>query len=133
MDSNTNGKKIDAFLGTGSKVVGAVSFTGPVQIDGEVEGEVNASDSLQIGESAVLKAKVIGKSEVVVRGTVHGDIVAQRLSLKKPAKIYGNIASASLSIEEGVVFEGKCTMNISGASDARAHQHSDGKKSGANL
>lgn len=106
----SSNKAIEAFLGKGSRVVGNVQFTGPAEIDGYIEGEVNAKAKLEIGESAVIKAKVHG-CEVVVRGTVTGDITAsEKLLLMKPAKVVGNITSANLSIEEGVVFEGSCIM-----------------------
>ena len=39
-----------AYLDRGSKVSGKISFEGPARIDGEVDGEINAKDSLAIGE-----------------------------------------------------------------------------------
>lgn len=111
--------KIEAYLGRGSKVVGTLTFSGPVELDGQVEGEVSAQDKLTIGESAVVTGKIHG-IEVLVRGTVNGDIVAtKKLSLKKPAKILGNISSANISIEEGVIFEGKCTMGAAAGSEVK--------------
>ena len=104
------GTKSSAFLGQGSKVVGTLNFSGPVELDGFVEGELNAQDKLVIGESAMVNARING-SEVLVKGTVNGDITAsKRLILQRPAKVTGNISSASLSIEEGVLFEGQCSM-----------------------
>ena len=106
--------QVEAFLGKGSKVVGTLTFSGPVDLDGTVEGEVQAKDRLTIGESAVVNAKVTG-AEVIVRGTVNGDISAsKKLSLRRPAKVTGNISASNLSIEEGVVFEGKCSMAATG-------------------
>lgn len=103
--------KSEAFLGKGTKVVGTLTFNGPVELDGAVEGEVHAKDSLTIGEGAVISAKIHG-TEIVVKGTVTGDIIAtKRLSIKRPAKVTGNIASPTLSIEDGVHFDGKCSMN----------------------
>src|SRR4051812_48190728 len=85
--------KSEAFLGKGTKVTGTLSFNGPVELDGMVEGEVHAKESLIIGESAVINAKVHG-TDITVKGTVTGDIIAtKRLSIKRPAKISGNIAS----------------------------------------
>lgn len=100
----------EALLGAGSKVVGTLSFSGPVQLDGEVEGEVNCKDRLIIGQAATIKAKILG-TDIIVQGTVTGDIVASKsLTLKKPAKVLGNISAEQLSIEEGVIFEGHCSM-----------------------
>lgn len=111
--TSTNQAQLEAFLGKGSKVVGTLTFSGPADIDGFVEGEIVANERLTIGEAAVVNAKISG-AEIVVKGTVTGDIVAsKRLSLKKPARITGNIMAVNLSIEEGVVFEGKCSMGAS--------------------
>lgn len=109
--SSPTSEKVEAFLGRGSKITGTLTFSGPVELDGQVEGEVVAHDRLTIGEGAVIQAKVSG-ADIVVKGTVNGDISAsKRLALKRPAKVFGNITTASLSIEEGVVFEGKSTMS----------------------
>ena len=109
--------KMEAFLGKGSKVVGTLHFTGPVQIDGQIEGEVHSQERLVVGETAVINGKIIG-AEVLIMGTVNGDITAsKRLCLQRPAKVVGNLECLTLSIEEGVLFEGKCTMkNAPGAS-----------------
>ena len=113
---NAGAAKIEAFLGKGTKVNGVLSFSGPVEIEGEVEGEIRAPEKLIIGESATIKAKVTG-GEIIVKGVVNGDLHAsKKLSLKKPAKVYGNVFCSVLSIEEGVIFEGKCDMKISDVS-----------------
>lgn len=118
--------KVEAFLGQGSKVVGKLTFNGPVELGGYIEGEINSQKQLTIGETAVINAKIVG-SEVLVRGTVNGDIVAsKRLCLKTPAKVIGNITSKNLSIEEGVVFEGNCTME--GAPAGKSDKDSGPKK-----
>ena len=81
---NSKGK-LEAFLGKGSKVKGSLNFTGKVQLDGFVEGEIESHGELAIGETADIRAKVEGEV-IIVRGTVVGDILASKqLSLVKPA------------------------------------------------
>jgi cytoskeletal protein CcmA (bactofilin family) len=105
-----------AFLGKGAKLVGKISLEGPARIEGHVEGEIEAKDTLTIGEGAVVKAKIVGAT-VIVHGQVTGDITARtRLELRSPGRIAGNISTATLVIQEGTVFEGQCSMN----EDARA-------------
>jgi cytoskeletal protein CcmA (bactofilin family) len=127
-----SGSQVEAFLGRGSKVVGTLNFGGPADLDGHVEGEINARERLTIGEGATINAKING-TEIVVKGNVNGDIVAtKRLSLKKPARVTGNLSAATLSIEEGVVFEGKCAMAVeprAGESRPGDSKSSDGKSS----
>ncbi len=106
----------NAFLGQGSRVTGKLVFEGPVRIEGHIEGEITAQDTLTIGESAVVNATVTGTS-IVIHGRVTGDVTARkRLEIRAPAKLVGNITTPTLVIHEGVVFEGHCAM---GAPDAQ--------------
>ena len=104
-----------AFLGKGSRVTGKLVFEGPARIEGHVEGEISAQDTLVIGEGAVVNAQIVG-SAVIVHGRVTGDVTARKkLEIRAPGKLYGNITTPSLVIHEGVIFEGQCTM---GATEA---------------
>jgi len=106
-----------AFLGKGSHVTGKLVFEGTVRLEGHVEGEITAQDTLVIGETAVINAQINGTS-IVVHGTIKGDVTARkRLEIHAPGKVYGNISVPSLVIHEGVVFEGQCTMG--GGGDAQ--------------
>ena len=49
---------IDAFLGKGTTISGKLVFEGPGRIEGKVEGEIAAHDTLTVGEGAVVNAKV---------------------------------------------------------------------------
>lgn len=101
---------INAFLGEGAEFKGTLTFEGTVRIDGKLEGEVVTRDTLVIGESAELKAE-LNVGTLVVSGTVRGNITAsQRIEAHRPARIIGNIKTPVLSIEEGVSFEGSCSM-----------------------
>jgi len=100
-----------AFLGKGAKLVGKISLDGPARIEGQIEGEIEAKDTLTIGEDAVVKAKITGTT-VIVHGQVIGDVAARtRLELKSPGRIQGNITTATLVIQEGTSFEGNCSMS----------------------
>jgi cytoskeletal protein CcmA (bactofilin family) len=129
MPSEVSSGGNNAFLGKGSRVVGKLTFEGPVRIEGHVEGEITAQDALTIGESAVVNAQIVGNS-VVVQGRVTGDVTARkRLEIRAPGKLYGNITAPSLVIQEGVVFEGQCDM---GAADAqRVEQRAEKDRQGA--
>jgi cytoskeletal protein CcmA (bactofilin family) len=108
-----------AYLDRGSKISGKLTFEGPARIDGEVDGEINAKDSLTIGESAVVTAQIRAAS-VSVAGKVSGDIVAtQRIEIRPSAKVSGNITAPVLSIQEGALFEGHCSMQPEGIREDR--------------
>ena len=46
-------------------------------------------------------------------GQLQGNIVAnERIEIKAPGKVYGNIQAPKVIIEEGVLFEGNCKMQV---------------------
>ena len=116
-EESSNAKEIQASLGKGSRVEGKLSFEGSVRIDGQVEGDINAQDTVVIGKNAEVTAQIHANT-VVVEGRVNGDVTArQRIELRAPAKLFGNLVTPSLVIHEGAVFEGHCTM---GGAEGRA-------------
>ncbi|MGH7780409.1 MAG: bactofilin family protein [Candidatus Binataceae bacterium] len=108
-----------AYLDRGSKVSGKLSFEGPARIDGEVDGEINAKESIAIGESATVTAQIRAAS-VVVSGKMSGDIVAtQRIEIRPSAKVIGNLSAPVLVVHEGAQFEGHCSMQPEGVREDR--------------
>jgi cytoskeletal protein CcmA (bactofilin family) len=112
------GGGVDAFLGKGSRITGKVVLDGVGRIEGHVEGEISAQDTLTIGESAVVNARIVGTS-IVIEGRVTGDVTArQRLELAPTSRVQGNVSTPNLVVREGAYFEGQCTMG--GADNAAA-------------
>jgi cytoskeletal protein CcmA (bactofilin family) len=108
-----------AYLDSGSKISGKLVFEGTTRIDGQVDGEIAAKDSLVIGESAVVTAQ-IKASAIIVAGKVSGDITAtQRLEIRPSARVIGNLTSPVLIVYEGAMFEGHCSMQPEGAREDR--------------
>jgi cytoskeletal protein CcmA (bactofilin family) len=101
---------LNASLGKGSEFEGKLAFEGKVRIDGTFTGEISTNDTLHIGEGAKVSAE-ISCGTVIVEGDVVGNIKATgAVELHRPAKVRGDITSPSLSIEKGVVFEGRSKM-----------------------
>jgi cytoskeletal protein CcmA (bactofilin family) len=113
---NTEGR---AYLDSGSKVSGKLLFEGATRIDGQVDGEITAKESLVIGESAVVTAQIKANA-ITVAGKVSGDITAtQRLEIRPSARVIGNLTAPVLIVHEGAMFEGHCSMQPEGARDDR--------------
>ena len=102
--------EVQAYLGKGSRVAGKLNFEGTVRVDGQVEGEIAAQDTLIVGESALVNAQISGAT-IIIKGKVTGDITAgKRVEIRAPGKLFGNVTTPSLIIQEGVIFEGHCSM-----------------------
>jgi len=102
--------EINAFLGRDTEFEGKFSFTGAVRVDGKISGEIFSNGTLIVGESAVIKAQ-IHVADIIISGEVHGDILAEKkIEITVPGKLFGNIKTPKLVLEEGVIFEGNCKM-----------------------
>ena len=115
----SRGPELNALLGKGSQFDGKLIFEGTVRIDGKFSGEIVSTDTLIIGEGAEVKANVQVGS-LVCLGDYTGDAKASKsIELKAPAKIKGNLTTASIVIDRGVFFDGSCHMDTgSGAKRA---------------
>ena len=102
--------EINAFLGRGTEFEGKFSFTGAVRVDGKISGEIFSNGTLIVGESAIINSR-IHVADIIISGEVHGDIFAERkIEITVPGKLFGNIKTPKLVLEEGVIFEGNCKM-----------------------
>jgi cytoskeletal protein CcmA (bactofilin family) len=120
MDDLSSPKDMNTFIAKGSEFVGKLTFEGTVRVDGKVDGEIFSKGTLFIGANADIKAK-INVDTVIIAGNVNGNVTArQKIEMRSPAKLTGNISTPSLVIEEGVIFEGNCKMDASNAAKAEA-------------
>jgi cytoskeletal protein CcmA (bactofilin family) len=107
--------QINAFLGKDTEFEGKLSFTGAVRIDGNFKGEIFTEGTLILGETAVVESD-IEASLIIISGEVRGNILAKsRIEIHAPGKVFGNIQAPVITIDEGVVFEGNCRMQIQSA------------------
>lgn len=89
---------------------GKLTFEGKVQINGKFRGEIFSQGTLVIGEGAEVDAQ-IDIDTVLIQGKVNGAIQAKnRIEMHPPAVVKGDIASPSLVISDGAIFEGSCSM-----------------------
>ncbi len=111
MSNRPSGETSNALLGRGAEFEGKLSFEGTVRIEGKFRGEIRSSDTLVIGEGAIVEAD-IDVSNVVVYGLVKGNLRADsQAQFHAPARFYGDIATKSLAVEPGVIIEGAIHMD----------------------
>jgi len=102
---------VSGFLGTQTEFTGKLSFSGVVHLDGNFTGQIISRGTLVVGSESVVNAE-IHSNVLKIAGEVHGDLTAtEKIELYPPAKVYGNIRTPSLVVEEGVIFEGTCRMS----------------------
>jgi cytoskeletal protein CcmA (bactofilin family) len=111
MDSNGAARSL---LSSDVEITGTLKTSGAIQIDGKLDGELNASGDVIIGKGASVKGNLT-VSSVTVSGTINGNINAKdRIEMKSTAKVTGDIRAKRLAVEDGVTFVGKSEVNPSG-------------------
>lgn len=97
-------------LSSDVEIKGTVKFQHDLIVDGKIEGDIQSTGNLTVGENARLKAE-IKTGTVVVYGKVHGNMTAtDRVELKASAEVIGDIKAKILVIEGGAIFVGKSTV-----------------------
>ncbi len=101
---------VNTTIGAGTILTGDVKVEGSMQVDGDFEGRVEATDTLIVGETG----KVEGNATVanaIIGGRMFGNVFASgKIELKRGSQLLGDIETRGLVIEDGVVFQGNCHM-----------------------
>ena len=104
------GGELNGFLDRGSSFKGELEFEDTMRIDGKFNGKITSKNELIVGESAHIEGDVhVGR--IAISGTVVGKIVAdQRVEIHRNGKVFSDIDTPALIIEEGAIFQGNCVM-----------------------
>ncbi|NLT66740.1 MAG: polymer-forming cytoskeletal protein [Acidobacteria bacterium] len=103
--------EIVSHLGEGAELIGEISFTNRLRVNGTIKGKVRSEALLEIGPTGRLEAEIDVK-KVVIKGEFRGVIRAsERVEIQKDGKVFGDIFSPCLIIEAGALFEGRCNMS----------------------
>ncbi len=105
-----NLEEINVFWGKNSGFKGRIISEGIFRLDGKLEGEIFHKGILIISETAVIKGK-LEVNALTLNGLIEGEVAAkERVEIHAKGKLYGNISTPSLVIQDGGIFEGNCKM-----------------------
>jgi len=104
-DSDKSGGS--ATIGKAVKINGQIHSKEDLYVDGDVEGTVECPEhKLTIGPNGTVHAGVKAR-EVVALGTIQGNVeAAEKIEIRKDAKLVGDIRTARIVIEDGAYFKG---------------------------
>lgn len=117
-DSPSSVRSGSAALGKNVTVKGQIFAREDLTIDGEVEGTVECHEHrLTIGPNARVQAGLKAR-EIVIHGSIQGNVeAADKIDIKKEAKLVGDIKTTRIVIEDGAYFKG--SIDISKPTGAR--------------
>ena len=98
-------------MGEGVEILGELSFSRGLLVDGVVKGKIRSEGCLMIGAKGRVEAEVTIR-RITINGEFHGAIHASdRVEIHKEGRVYGDLYTPCLIIEAGALFEGKCNMS----------------------
>lgn len=101
---------VKAFLGNGTEFSGKLVFSGSVRIDGSFKGDIMGGGLLISGEGSRIEGNIM-VDNIVISGEVFGNLEAKdKVEIDSKGRLFGDMISGALIIQEGAVFEGNCRM-----------------------
>jgi cytoskeletal protein CcmA (bactofilin family) len=118
MNMKNKSGDLNGFLDRGSSFKGELEFEDTMRIDGKFNGRITSKNELIVGESAHIDGDIhVGR--IAISGTVVGTIRADtRVEIHRNGKVYSDIDTPALIIEEGAIFQGNCVMGDKNAKPA---------------
>jgi len=112
---------IKSLIAQGTRIEGNVLFHDGLRIDGEVVGDIRASNErasiLVISEVAVVSGQ-IHADHVIINGHVKGPVLAfELLELQPKARIEGDVSYKALEMHQGATISGQLKPMASGVED----------------
>ena len=112
-------ENITTYIGKDTEFEGKLKFYGTIRIDGQFRGEIMGEGTLIVGEGAIIESD-IHVSQIFNSGRIQGDVTADnKIEIRAPGKILGNIQAPSIVINEGATIEGNCRMQGVGKKEER--------------
>lgn len=97
-------------IASGVLIKGDITCPADVRIDGKIDGKIQSSGRVVVGETAEIKGTILCDM-LDFWGNMDGDIfVRNTLSLKAGSTVKGNINIHKLQVEMGATLDGFCKM-----------------------
>lgn len=101
--------EVETILGSGTNIEGDIYTKGSIRVEGEITGNIKADGDLFVGEDGVVNTEVKARN-IIVAGKVEGNVIAKnKLEILPTGRLYGDIKTKTIKIEEGAVFKGSST------------------------
>lgn len=97
-------------LTAGSQIVGNIKAVSDIRIDGALEGDLDCTSKVIVGEKGSIKGNIKGQ-HIEIYGNVVGSIICSAtLVFRATANVTGEITAQTLVVEPKAVFNGSCKM-----------------------
>lgn len=100
-------------VGKETVIEGEIKTKGDLRIDGKIIGEINSNGKVIVGVSGSVKGALNCRNAEIL-GTIEGNVsIEELINLRSTSVIEGDIFTNKLAIENGAIFNGRCSMGNS--------------------
>lgn len=94
------------FIGVGTELVGNMRCAGDLVVGGSARADCSIGGAFTLSEGAEWEG-TLQAANAVIAGTLVGDVViAEKLEIRKTARIRGSITARSIAVAQGALIEG---------------------------
>jgi len=104
------GQSSSNIIGKGTTIVGDIESAGNLRIDGKLRGNIKCKAKIALGDGSAVEGNIVAQN-AEIQGEVNGTLeIGELLVLKPSAKVFGDIITSRLIVEDGAIFVGNCKM-----------------------
>lgn len=99
---------INTIVGPGSFIHGELKISGFIRIDGDIDGSLDTTGRVIIGENARIRGDV--HSQVItIGGIIQGDVIApEGVTILSTGMVLGSVLTKKLQVDDTVILNGRC-------------------------
>ena len=103
--------ELNGFIAKGTTLKGELTFQDTFRIEGQFSGQIHSQNNLVIGEGGEVEGEVsVGDGHII--GKFTGKLQAARKPHISPTgKVYGDVVTGRLVMEEGAILHGNTSMD----------------------
>ena len=102
--------KIETVIGPNAYIRGDIQSDGGVRVLGVLEGSIDITGNLIIGEGAKIVAD-IKANNISISGAIKGDVSGNMVEILETGRVWGDLTINSLLLNEGAYLRGQTTMH----------------------
>lgn len=103
-------ERVTSVLGPGITWTGNLGGKGGIRIEGIFEGNIAIRGLLVIGETGRVTCPVVKANNVIVAGSLKGNVIAEKLEIRSTGRVWGDVVTTAFSTEEGAFLRGQVRM-----------------------
>ncbi len=99
-------------IADGNTIAGKVTGKNPLRIEGRLEGEVDLSSDVIVGETGQVEGDIVAHT-IYIAGQVKGNVQGKtKVEISTSGRLLGDVIAPRVQLDEGAFFRGKVEMTL---------------------